>query len=174
MADGLLQADAMGHERLRKSIRRSGGLNVELEGVPHHSPYNPRRKAAKFYGAYSIGKADVILQFGWDLEYRGEIIASRLKRSARVIVLEPDEDLFKFFLSHIDNRAINDDRQLRYAVGNRVCHFFDKKSLEECRETDERIAYRDFFVRKMRQTFGLLEWERRRSQQEYPFGMEGL
>jgi hypothetical protein len=29
-------------------------------------------------------------------------------------------------------------------------------------------------VRKMRQTFGLLEWERRRSQQEYPFGMEGL
>ena len=56
MADGLLQADTMGHERLRKLTADPAIVNVEVEGVPYHGPYNPRREAAKFYGAYSIEK----------------------------------------------------------------------------------------------------------------------
>jgi len=56
MADGLLQADTMGHERLRKLISRSGDSECRSGGVPYHGPYNPRREAAKFYGEYSIEK----------------------------------------------------------------------------------------------------------------------
>src|SRR5262245_28744738 len=124
-------------ERIRKVLSRSGHLNVEVEGVPYHGAYDPRREVLKFNGSYSIEKADVILHFGWGLGYCGEVLKNRMKPSARVIVFEPDEELFKFALAHTDNRAFFEDSRFQFVVGDRMCQFFDEGSLDGCRETDE-------------------------------------
>jgi hypothetical protein len=40
------------------------------------------------------------------LGYAGAILHERLKPSARVVVFEPDEELFKFSLSRVDNHWV--------------------------------------------------------------------
>jgi len=137
LADDLLDCEPMSGERVRKAITRSGDLNVEVEGFPYHSAYDPKREAAKFYGAYPIEKSDVILQFGWGLGYCADILISRMKPSARVIVFEPDEELFRLFKTHVDQSRIANDPRFQFVVGSSVRHFFDAWTLQGCRETDE-------------------------------------
>jgi hypothetical protein len=122
---------------LRAAVSRSGLPNVEIDGIPYHSVYDPRREARKFYSSYPIEKADVILHFGWGLGYAANALLERLKPSDRVIVFEPDEDLFKLALTHMDNPAILQDSRFEFVVGPRVCHFFDEWMLDGCQETDE-------------------------------------
>jgi len=127
----------MHSERVRKSTSRSGLLNVEVEGLPYHSVYDPQREAEKFYRSYPIEKADFVLHFGWGLGYCGEILRNRIKPSARVLVFEPDEELFAFALANFNNRFVLDDPRFQFVVGERVCQFFDDWILEGCQEADE-------------------------------------
>ena len=122
---------------LRPVVSRSGRPNVEVDGIPYHSAYDPRREAQKFFGSYPIEKADVILHFGWGLGYAADALLSRLKPSARVIVFEPDEELFKLSISQLDNPGVLQDSRFEFIVGPRVCHFFDEWMLDGCQETDE-------------------------------------
>src|SRR5438105_4209227 len=122
---------------LRPVVSRSGRPNVEVDGIPYHSAYDPRREAQKFFGSYPIEKADVILHFGWGLGYAADALLHRLKPSARVIVFEPDEELFNLSLSQMDNPGILQDPRFEFIVGPRVCHFFDEWMLDGCQETDE-------------------------------------
>ena len=69
---------------LRPVASRSGRPNVEVDGIPYHSAYDPRREAQKFYGSHPIEKADVILHFGWGLGYAGDALLHRLKPSAQI------------------------------------------------------------------------------------------
>src|SRR4051812_41938331 len=82
-------------QRFRMVTSRSGHPTVEVDGVPYHSPYDPVREAEKFITTFEVGKADVVMLFGWGLGYLGDTLMSCLKPSARVIVFEPDEELFK-------------------------------------------------------------------------------
>ena len=124
-------------QRLRVVPARSGQINVEVDGAPYHSPYNPQREAQKFYSAYPIEKANVILHFGWGFGYSGQVIRDRMKTSARVIVLEPDAELFKLSLTQIDNHDVLQDPRFQFVVDPKVCQFFDDWSLDGCQETDE-------------------------------------
>ena len=89
--------------RLRSVPSQSGQINVEVDGVPYHSPYNPQREAEKFYRSYPIEKADVILHFGWGLGNCGEILRDRMKASARVIVFAYLSPMPSFSSSHGPN-----------------------------------------------------------------------
>src|SRR5262249_17719512 len=122
--------------RVRFVAARSGHANVEVDGVPYHSVYDPRREAQKFYSSYSIEKADVIFHFGWGLGYCREILRQRMKPSARVVVFEPDEELFRFFSNHPQNHAVFKDSRFRFVVGPKMCHFFDEWTFDGCQETD--------------------------------------
>ena len=122
--------------RLRSVPTRSGLPNVEINGVPYHSAYDPRREAQKFYGQYTIEKADVILHFGWGLGYCAEILEQRMGPAARVIVFEPDEELFRLYSSQPDNQAALKDPRFQFVVGSRICHFFDQWVFDGCQETD--------------------------------------
>ena len=109
---------------------RSGLLNVEVQGVPYHSSYDPAREVEKFCGTFPVQQADVVMVFGWGLGYLGEVLLERIKPSARVIVFEPDEELFK-------RSRVPGDPRFRFVVGSEVCRFFDEWTLEGCQETDE-------------------------------------
>jgi hypothetical protein len=124
-------------ERVRKTTSRSGALNVEVDGLPYHSAYDPRRESLKFCNAYAIEKADVIVQFGWGLGYCGEVLKNRMKSSARVIVFEPDAELFHVARACGENISYLHDPRFRFIVGSEACQFFDYTVLDGCRETDE-------------------------------------
>jgi hypothetical protein len=126
----------MSPERLRSVTTRSGQINVEVDGVPYHNPYNPQREALMFYRSHPVENADVVLHFGWGLGYGAQILQERLKKSARVIVFEPDEELFKFSLGQIDNHTVFLDTRFQFVVGSRVRQFFDNWTLG-CQETDQ-------------------------------------
>jgi hypothetical protein len=123
--------------RLRSVQTRSGQLSVEVDNIPYHSPYDPGREAHKFYGSYSIEKADVILHFGWGLGYGAEILRQRMKPSARVVVFEPDGELFRLFTAQSDNRVVLEDARFRFIVGAQISHFFDEWMFDGCQETDK-------------------------------------
>ena len=127
----------MSSRRLRLVPSRSGQPDVEVEGVPYHSPYNPRREAQQFYSEFQIEKADVVLHFGWGLGYAGEVLRDRIKPSARVIVFEPDAELFELSMAQMNHRVVLQDHRFRFVVGSQVCQFFDDWPLEQCQETDE-------------------------------------
>src|SRR5687768_10476267 len=99
----------MAIERLRRVLTRSGQQTVEVDGVPYHSSYNPLGEAQKFYSGLRLEEADVVLHFGWGLGYCGEILRARSKKGARIIVFEPDEELFKLSLSETANRIVFED-----------------------------------------------------------------
>src|SRR2546426_8752936 len=103
--------------RLQRVTTRSGHPNVEIDGIPYHSAYDPRREAQKFYGQYSIEKADVILHFGWGLGYCAEILRHRMKPAARIIVFEPDEEVYRLFLSQPCNQTVLKDVRFQFVVG---------------------------------------------------------
>jgi hypothetical protein len=127
----------MTSESLRFVQSRAGQINVEVDGVPYHSAYNPAREAQKFYGSYAIEKADIILHFGWGLGYAGDVLLDRIKSSARVVILEPDEELFKQSMMQRDNRKVFQDSRFQFVVGPSLCQFFDEWPFKECQETDE-------------------------------------
>lgn len=127
----------MTSERIRRVSSRSGEPNVEVEGAPYHSPYDPRREAQKFYASHSIERADVIFHFGWGLGFSGEVLLARLKTTARVIVFEPDEELFRAARELRASDAAFKDKRFRFVVGAQVCQFFDHWRFEGCQETDQ-------------------------------------
>jgi hypothetical protein len=120
----------MPDQRLRMVTSRSGLSAVEVDGLPDHSPYDPRREAEKFATTFQVQKADVVMVFGWGLGYLADSLLPRLKPSARVVVFEPDSELFKL------SRRPNDHR-FRFVTGPELCQFFDNWMLEGCQETDE-------------------------------------
>src|SRR5690349_20160988 len=112
--------------RLRCVTTRSGDESVEVEGFACHSLYNPIREAQKIYTAEPIEKADVILHFGWGLGYGGEVLRGRLKPSARVVVFEPDEELFKLCSLRAGSQNVLKDPRFKFVIGTQACQFFDE------------------------------------------------
>lgn len=123
-------------DRLRITTSRSGHTNVEVDGLPYHSAYDPEGECRKFYSALSLEKVDVVLHFGWGLGYSGAVLQQRLKPSARILVLEPDEDLFKLFCSETKNAHLLKDERFQFVVGDQARRFFDTWNLNQCQEND--------------------------------------
>src|SRR5437016_10041009 len=96
-------------ERLRRVSTRSGQPTVEVNGVAYHSSYNPQREAQEFYSGLQLEQADVLLHFGWGLGYCGDILRKRAKPGARIIIFEPDEELFRLSLGEPATRVVLED-----------------------------------------------------------------
>ncbi len=126
----------MAVERLRLAPTRSGSQTVEVDGVPYHSAYNPLREVERFYGSVNLEKADVVLHFGWGLGYAADVLRTRVRSDARVIVFEPDEELFKLSEVEAPDRTTFEDPRFRFVVGEQVGRFFDDWNLGAWQETD--------------------------------------
>jgi hypothetical protein len=64
-------------------------------------------------------------------------LRERLRPSARVLVFEPEEELFKLFSDRPDSYNVLQDRRFKFVLGSRSCRFFDEWGLDACQETDE-------------------------------------
>ena len=127
----------MAAERLRLAPTRSGPQTVEVDGVRYHSAYNPLREVERFYGSVNLEEADVVLHFGWGLGYAADVLGQRVRSDARVIVFEPDEELFKLFEVEAPDRTMFEDPRFRFVVGEQVGRFFDDWNLGAWQETDQ-------------------------------------
>lgn len=124
-------------EHLRRMHSQSGLSTVEVDGIAYHSVYNPLREAQKFYSGLRLEQADVLLHFGWGLGYCGEILRERAKSEARIIIFEPDEELFDLFRSAPDSRNLLEDSRFQFVVGEKACQLFDDWRLGDRQETDQ-------------------------------------
>lgn len=120
----------MVNQSLRQLASSAGPPTVEIDGIAYHSMHNPVREAERFYAGLQLEKADLVFQFGWGLGYAGEILKKRLRANARVIVFEPDEELFKLAAPFTDPR-------FTFVVGPKTGQFFDDWSNGTCQETDQ-------------------------------------
>ena len=114
---------------------RSGRANIEVDGIPYHSRYDPVREAEKFYSGLPLGEADVVILFGWGLGNAGAALIERLKPDARVLVLEPDQDVSEIYRSDPAGIGLTDDRRSQFVVGDQIHQFLDDTSMT-CQETD--------------------------------------
>jgi hypothetical protein len=131
-----ISATRMALARLQRVLSRSGQPTVQVDGVAYHSAYDPQKEAHKFYSGFQLEQADVILHFGWGLGYCGDVLLKRMKPGARVIVFEPDADLYKLSGAESGIHNALHDRRIQFVVGDRVRHFFDEWPLGNCQETD--------------------------------------
>ena len=126
----------MAVERLRLVASRSGQQTVEVDGVAYHSAYDPLREVERFYASTKLEEADIVLHFGWGLGYAADTIGQRVRPDARVVVFEPDEELFKLCRSETPDRTIYKDPRFQFVVGDSVDRFFDDWNLGAWKETD--------------------------------------
>lgn len=123
----------MSVKRLQLVPARTGQPTVEVDGTAYHSPYDPVREVEKFYARFPLEEADVVLHFGWGLGYCREVLEARTKPGARIVVFEPDEELFQLSLQ---SRGSSRSSAIEFVVGEKVCRFFDEWPLGHCQETD--------------------------------------
>jgi hypothetical protein len=123
--------------RLQRVLSKSGQPTVQVDGVAYHSTYDPQKEAQKFYAGFRLEQADVVLHFGWGLGYCGDVLLKRAKPGARVIVFEPDVDLYGLSGAESGIHKMHDDRRIEFVVGDQVRHFFDEWPLGDCQETDQ-------------------------------------
>ena len=128
---------SMATERLRRVLSRSGQPTVEVDGVAYHSVHDPLREVRRFYSALKLEDADVILHFGWGLGYCGETLRERTKPGARIVVFEPDEELFELSRAESVNSDVFEEDRFEFVVGANVSHFFDDWETVNFRETDQ-------------------------------------
>jgi hypothetical protein len=127
----------MASERLRRVPTRSGEPTIEVDGVPYHSPYNPLREVEKFYASLRIEGADVVLHFGWGLGYAGKILRERARRGARIVVFEPDAELFEMSAGDPATLEVLHDPRFQFVVGPKVSRFFEDWGLGYYEESDQ-------------------------------------
>jgi len=123
--------------RLQRVLSKSGQPNVQVDGFAYHSAYDPQKEAQKFYSGFQLELADVVLHFGWGLGYCGNVLRKRTKPGARIIVFEPDADLYALSSMEPGIPEILGDRRIQLVVGDQVRHFFDEWPLGNCQETDQ-------------------------------------
>jgi hypothetical protein len=80
----------------------------------------------KFYARMRLEEADVILHFGWS-ELCAGVLSKRVKKTARVIVFEPDEKRLEPFT----------DSRFEFVIGTNVATFFENWGLGNYGETDQ-------------------------------------
>ena len=124
-------------EAITLTSSRSGLPNVEVQGVPYHSPYDPEREAAKFYSGLPLEGADVVVHFGWGLGYGAGFLSERVGPDAKVFILEPDEELYELFRREGARRDELVDPRFRFVVGSQVGQFVDDWGMAGCRDTDK-------------------------------------
>jgi hypothetical protein len=117
-------------------LSKSGQPNIQVDGIAYHSAYDPQKEAQKFYSGFQLEQADVVLHFGWGLGYCGDVLRKRTKPGARVIVFEPDADLYMLSGAESGTHESLLDRRIQFVVGDQVRHFFDEWPLGNCQETD--------------------------------------
>ena len=74
---------------------------------------------------------------GGGFGYSAEVLRDRLKTSARVLVFEPDKDLYKLFLEQRNSQDVLQDGPFEFIVGRESCRFLDEWGLDACQEIDE-------------------------------------
>lgn len=90
----------------------------------------------KFYSRLRLEEADVLLQFGWGAGDCGEVLRQRVRPDARIIVFEPNEELFRLSATHPGANAALQDRRFQFVTGPQVPRFFEDWGLGSYRETD--------------------------------------
>ena len=116
---------------------RSGVPSLIVDGISYHSPYDPIRESSRFFNSMNLEEADIIFQFGWGLGYGSEALRSRCKPSARIMVLEPDEDLLQLSRTCFADDPAWQDPRFQFVSGSQVCRFFSHNPPVACQETDK-------------------------------------
>jgi hypothetical protein len=115
---------------------RSGSPSLVVDGVSYHSPYDPIRESSRFFNSLNLEGADIIFQFGWGLGYASEALRTRCKPSARILVLEPDDELLSLSRSCFPDDPAWQDSRFHFVSGRQVCRFFSHNPPFACQETD--------------------------------------
>jgi len=115
---------------------RSGFPSLIVDGVCYHSPYDPIRESSRFFNSLNLEGADIVFQFGWGLGYGSEALRTRCKPSARILVLEPDNELLSLSRRCFRDDPAWEDSRFEFVSGIEVCRFFSHEPPLACQETD--------------------------------------
>jgi hypothetical protein len=123
--------------QIEMPISRSGVPSLIVDGISYHSPYDPIRESSRFFNSMNLEEADIIFQFGWGLGYGAEALRIRCKPSARILILEPDEELMDLSRTCFGDDPAWTDPRFQFVSGSQVCRFFSHNPPVACQETDK-------------------------------------
>ena len=129
-------ADVMPRQ-IEMPTSRSGVPSLIVDGISYHSPYDPIRESSRFFNSMNLEEADIIFQFGWGLGYGSEALRTRCKPSARILILEPDEELMNLSRTCFGDDPAWQDPRFQFVSGSQVCRFFSHNPPVACQETDK-------------------------------------
>ncbi len=118
-------------------LSRSGVPALLVDGVQYHSAYDPIRESARFFNDLKLEQADVICLFGWGLGYGADALVQRAKSSARILVLEANDEFLSLSKTRIPTHSVWCDPRFQFISGPALCQYFSHHPPIWCQETDK-------------------------------------
>ncbi|WP_317367066.1 6-hydroxymethylpterin diphosphokinase MptE-like protein [uncultured Tyzzerella sp.] len=116
-------------------ICKNGSITLKIDkderSVYLHSKYNPIKEAEKYYKNYpKINYGSVIFMFGFGLSYYVEELYNQVKERGRIVVFEPDKEIFDIAMKNIDMCHILGNKDISIAFS--IDSMFSLVNLDNC------------------------------------------
>lgn len=103
---------------------RSGAVTFRVEksgrAIFLHSRYNPEEEARRFILDKGVNKGDLVVVYGFGLGYHIRELLKLVGNDGRVEVIEPNIELFREVMKHIDLSSFLTDKRLNLVLCNDI------------------------------------------------------
>lgn len=106
-------------------------LSMDERNIYLNSKYNPVKEAEKYYENYEkFNYGSVIFMFGLGLSYYIEELYKKVKTRAKIIIFEPNKEIFDIVMKNIDISNILDNKDI--SITFELDNIFSFGYLENC------------------------------------------
>jgi hypothetical protein len=101
---------------------KNGALTFKVKGneagsILAHSMFDPQKEAEKMIENLDFSRHTLILVFGLGLGYHIERVLERATTLSRVIIIEPDKNVYENFMKNKDMKKIFNDNRVLLVIG---------------------------------------------------------
>lgn len=124
----LRQTNKILADRLEKSLSisqrveivssKSGAPTAKVKGILLHSLYDPFAEAKRMLDSYELKGRELVIIFGFGLGYHTIEAAKRIDQKTRLLIIEPQLNIFRQALKRMDLSSLLGNEDVRFSVGD--------------------------------------------------------
>ena len=99
---------------------KSGMPTVKLKGILLHSLYDPKASAARMLDKYDLKDKELVIIFGFGLGYHVLEAAKKIGQKTKLLIIEPQLNLFRLALKKMDLSFLLSNEQVRFFVDDNI------------------------------------------------------
>ncbi|MBU2600074.1 glycosyltransferase family 9 protein [bacterium] len=131
------------YQKFKILLTKSGQKTIygyspyEKKDIFLHSKFDPLAQSQKLIERYNLKGVKAILIFGFGLGYHIQNLITKAEKDAQIIIIEPEEELFKIALNEVDLSFIFEDKRTELLIGVNLEEI--TKLLQEKKDSNESL-----------------------------------